>query len=463
MSFFIKSKTFVSYFILIVVALLRRLCGKGPVDGIRPKEYGLQLIKECFNGNTAKSCSRFQPIGRKGSSIIVNYRDDQGETSCGNYKDWGSYDYIGRLSEKPVNASVDDGENGDTVESLCLQFLGNPQGYKAMCFSTGYLTNLLFIDICLRTCFPLGETAFVYSDAHNHRSIAEGISCFTHERGDSALKRIFQHNDVEDLCNMITIDAENNPTMKIAFVVVEGNYSMEGALCPIDELVAMKEQLITDLGIEVRFFIDEAHSSGIQGEHLRGVAAKHIQHMYCIMWTFSKCYACHGGVVVVKDDELVDNTDTYMKEHPFCRKDSAICSEDRSVIRDNLRKVMCLDVREEIKERALERSFMFRSILVEKGVRFKNQESSMNFMILVDSVHELLYISKDLANKGALVTIVAPPSVKSCEQAIRVCLSVKHSLDEVEEFARILHKSITESRARFFGILAEVTWGILRE
>ena len=125
------------------------------------------------------------------------------------------------------------------------------QQESALVFTSGYVANFTALG-------TLGErlpNCIIYSDAMNHNSMIEGM------RRSRAEKRIFKHNDPQDLERLLSQDDPNRPKV----VAFESVYSMDGDIAPISELirVAKKYNALT--------FCDEVHAVGMYGETGSGV------------------------------------------------------------------------------------------------------------------------------------------------------------------------------------------------
>lgn len=90
----------------------------------------------------------------------------------------------------------------------------------------------------------------IYSDALNHASLIDGC------RLSRATVRVFPHNDIAALGAML--EAERHQYRR-ALIVVEGVFSMDGDLFPLDQLVplARRHQAWT--------YVDDAHGTGVLG------------------------------------------------------------------------------------------------------------------------------------------------------------------------------------------------------
>ena len=132
------------------------------------------------------------------------------------------------------------------VEDLVAKFVGKQ---SSMVFSMGFGTNA--------AAFPslVSKGCLIISDELNHASIRYGA------RLSGAIIDMFKHNDMRDLERLLREAISqgqprtHRPWKKI-LVVVEGLYSMEGTMCNLPGLVALKKKYKFNL------FVDEAHSIG---------------------------------------------------------------------------------------------------------------------------------------------------------------------------------------------------------
>lgn len=151
----------------------------------------------------------------------------------------------------------------------------------ALVFATGYQTNLGVLS----TVIGRGDVAI--SDRLNHASIVDGL------RLSHGEVKKFRHNDMEDLERVLEGVRDRNK-----MVVVDGVFSMEGDLSPVDEIVALRQK--HDFGI----MVDDAHGVGVLGRTGRGTA-EHFgveDDVDIIMGTYSKSLATIGGFVVASAD-----------------------------------------------------------------------------------------------------------------------------------------------------------------
>ena len=83
--------------------------------------------------------------------------------------------------------------------------------------------------------------------------------------------RFFKHNDVEDLERLFKESNEEdlrNPKKAKAtrkFLVVEALYVNTGDICPLNEIIKLKNKY------KVRIFVDESYSIGVLGKNGKGI------------------------------------------------------------------------------------------------------------------------------------------------------------------------------------------------
>uniref|UniRef100_A0A915J6X4 serine C-palmitoyltransferase n=1 Tax=Romanomermis culicivorax TaxID=13658 RepID=A0A915J6X4_ROMCU len=153
----------------------------------------------------------------------------------------------------------------------------------------------------------IGKGCLVLSDELNHASIILGCRL----SGANIIK--FKHNDVYDLENRLRaaiIEGQprtGRPYKKI-MICVEGVYSMEGTICNLPNIIALKKRY------KAYIYLDEAHSIGIIllgchltlfsigaiGKHGRGVCDYYgcnPNDVDVLMGTFTKSFGSAGGYI----------------------------------------------------------------------------------------------------------------------------------------------------------------------
>jgi 8-amino-7-oxononanoate synthase len=166
------------------------------------------------------------------------------------------------------------------------EFLGKE---AAVCFSTGYQTNLGVISALV------GKNDVVITDKEDHASIIDGCNLCP-----GTMKR-FRHNDMDHLAYVL----ERVKEAAGVLVIVDGVYSMGGDIAQLDELVPICKRH------GARIMVDDAHGLGVLGRG-RGTAAEFglTREIDLVMGTFSKSFASLGGVIA-GDEQVIH----YIQHH----------------------------------------------------------------------------------------------------------------------------------------------------
>ncbi|HEX7569712.1 MAG TPA: 8-amino-7-oxononanoate synthase [Verrucomicrobiae bacterium] len=163
------------------------------------------------------------------------------------------------------------------------------QTESALTFSTGYAAAVGTITaLC-------GKDDIIILDKLVHASIVDAAKL------SGAKLRIFAHNDLEDLEAKLrwsssfslsgnTLKRELQPHV---LIITESIFSMDGDAAPLREIVALKEKYGAWL------MVDEAHATGILGNHGRGLAdALGVSSQIEIqMGTLGKALGASGGYI----------------------------------------------------------------------------------------------------------------------------------------------------------------------
>ncbi len=162
----------------------------------------------------------------------------------------------------------------------------------ALLFTSGYVSN----DATLSTLAKILPGCIIYSDELNHASMIAGI------RNSGCEKRVFRHNDVAHLEELLAADDADIPKL-IAF---ESVYSMNGAVSPIAAIcdLADKYNALT--------YCDEVHAVGMYGDHGGGITERDgvADRVTIIEGTLGKAFGVMGGYIAT-DTKIIDVIRSY--------------------------------------------------------------------------------------------------------------------------------------------------------
>ncbi len=153
----------------------------------------------------------------------------------------------------------------------------------ALMFTSAYIAN----DATLSTLPKLFPGLIIYSDALNHASMIEGV------RRNGGAKRIFRHNDLDHLRELLAADGADAPKL-IAF---ESIYSRDGDFAPIEAICDLADEF------GALTYIDEVHAVGMYGARGAGVAERDrlMHRLDIINGTLAKAYGVMGGYITASE------------------------------------------------------------------------------------------------------------------------------------------------------------------
>jgi 7-keto-8-aminopelargonate synthetase-like enzyme len=276
-----------------------------------------------------------------------------------------------------------------------------------MVVSSGYMANLAAISGLF------GKNDLVITDEHIHHSITDAIKV-------AGVQHVFfRHNDPVSLKELL----ERFSTIKRKLVVVEGVYSMDGDICPLPEIIQLKEFYNAFL------MVDEAHSLGVLGETGRGVNEYFNidpSHIDIFTGSLSKTIPANGGFVAAKDEVIV-----YLKHGGAPYMFSAALSPANTAAAIKAFEII-EDERWRIKKLWKNTTHLIRS-LQNAGINTGYSQTPV-IPVICGTNERAFKFSKDLFNLGFLANAVIYPAVPINKARLRLCCTASHTPEVIEHF-----------------------------
>ncbi|VDL72079.1 unnamed protein product [Nippostrongylus brasiliensis] len=354
----------------------------------------------------------------------------------------GSYNYLGfaQASGPCAEASVAkiDTEGRSVsqykLEKLVAEFL---KVEEAIVFSMGFATNSMNAP-CL-----VDKNSLIVSDQYNHASLILGC------RLSGASTKVFKHNDMQSLEKILrNAIAYGNPKTHRPYrkilIIVEGIYSMEGSICNLPGVIALKKKYGAYL------YLDEAHSIGAMGATGRGV----VEYWGCdpkdvdiLMGTFTKSFGSAGGYIAGSKktiDHLRVNSPTGYYSSPMSPPVAQQIYTSMSII-------MGKDGTNE-------------ELLARNSRYFRLRLKQMGFIVYGsdDSPVVPVFYGREMLARGVGVVVVSFPATDMTESRCRFCISAAHTkemldkvLDAVSEVADLSRTKYSKRADRYKNVAIE--------
>jgi 8-amino-7-oxononanoate synthase len=265
---------------------------------------------------------------------------------------------------------------------------------------SGFLANLSLIEAMVR------EGDLLYMDEEYH---ASGIMA---TRLIKERVRFFRHNNPDDLKKLL-----RDNKAKRTFIAVEGIYSMGGDI--------LKKEFF-DIANEYGaiLIVDEAHSSGVVGEHLLGVYDHYripIEPHHIKMGTLGKAMGSYGAYICASSHIIAFLLN---RAKPIIYS-TAPSLYDIEYARLALKR--CIKQRDDIKDRITQRQ-----LLAQKYFAIK--PDGLILAIPVRDNHSVMQLKQDAKELGFDIGAIRPPTVKS--PIVRIILRIDIKLDTIETLFR---------------------------
>ncbi|WP_210876831.1 5-aminolevulinate synthase [Roseovarius autotrophicus] len=285
----------------------------------------------------------------------------------------------------------------------------------ALLFTSAYIAN----DATLSTLPKLFPGLIIYSDELNHASMIEGV------RRNGGAKRIFRHNDVAHLRELLAADEPGAPKL-IAF---ESIYSMDGDFGPIEAICDLADEF------GALTYIDEVHAVGMYGPRGAGICERdRLMHRIDIInGTLAKAYGVMGGYIAASA-KMCDAVRSYAPGFIFSTSLAPTLAAGATA------SVAFLKTSEgqKLRERHQTQAKILKTRLKGLGLPLIDHGSHIVPVIVGDPVHTKKLSDMLLEGYGIYVQPINFPTVPRGTERLRFTPSPVHGPEEMDRLVRAM-------------------------
>jgi 5-aminolevulinate synthase len=283
----------------------------------------------------------------------------------------------------------------------------------ALVFTSAYIAN----DATLSTLPRLFPGLIIYSDALNHASMIEGI------RRNGGQKRVFRHNDVEHLRELLEADDPAAPKL-IAF---ESIYSMDGDFGPIEALCDLADEF------GALTYLDEVHAVGMYGPRGGGVAERDglMHRVDIINGTLGKAFGVMGGYIAASA-KMCDAVRSYAPGFIFTTSIPPVVAAGAAA------SVRHLKTDQALRDLHQERAKILKTRLKMLGLPIVDHGSHIVPVIVGDPVHTKVISDMLLTDHGVYVQPINSPTVPRGTERLRFTPSPVHDPKMLDGLVRAM-------------------------
>ncbi|ARS41914.1 2-amino-3-ketobutyrate CoA ligase [Sphingobacteriaceae bacterium GW460-11-11-14-LB5] len=288
----------------------------------------------------------------------------------------------------------------EMLEQKIAAFFGRE---AAITYTTGYTANSASL-LCL-----LKKEDMAILDMAVHASVYEGCM--------NTNIKMFLHNNMDALERALR---ESRDTHRTRIVVVDGVYSQDGDLAPLDKILELTHFYGAYL------MVDDAHGIGVLGRTGRGLIQDYdlLDKVDIISGTFSKTFG-HVGGYVVASAELIQFLKYQSRQHLF----SVTASPASMAI---LKAIDLIDEEPEWQDMLWENITYFQDGLKGLGLDIGTTASGI-VPVKIRDIPKTLEVGRLLLRAGVYANPIMYPAVAKKDSRIRMSLMATHTRPQLDK------------------------------
>lgn len=297
------------------------------------------------------------------------------------------------------------------LETSLAEFIGVED---CQVLSAGYLACMASVA----TFAAKGDLVLV--DRNVHSSLWAGISL------SGARVERFSHNNPSDLQDILSTEDRSRAKL----VIIEGVYSMEGHIAPLQELIEVCRDH------NCFFVVDDAHGFGVLGDRGQGTVGylDRLHEVDLICGSLSKSMASTGGFLA-GSKEVIEYVRTHSKQTIF----SAAISPSQGACA--LASLKILQREPHHRERLWENTRYYKRLLNQLDLDIWNSQTPA-VPIVLGNKERTFRVWRYLMEHGIFSVIAIAPAVPPGKDLVRTAVSANHSKEDLERVVETLRKAL---------------------
>lgn len=278
-------------------------------------------------------------------------------------------------------------------------------------FNSGYTANMAVLS-----SIPGKDDTIIY-DELAHACIKDGARL-------SLAKRFnFRHNDLDDL------ESKMKKAVGRIYIAVESVYSMDGDICPLDELTGLAAKY------NAAIVLDEAHSTGVMGKNGSGYAVETGVHdtIFARIYTFGKAMGIHGACVAgskLLREYLINFARPFIYTTALSPHSIAAIKCAFEYLKDQ----------PSLQTAFRENVFLFNSLAAK--ISAHPPFATPIKTVVVPGNYKVRQMAEFIQSKGFDVRPILSPTVPKGMERLRICIHSFNTKDDVRELSNALEEGL---------------------
>lgn len=290
---------------------------------------------------------------------------------------------------------------------------------RALFFSTGYLANINAITGLSRLAGQ-GQ-ASIYSAKLNHASLIDGVRLASAQT--KAKVTLFDHQQLDSLEKLLKQD-----DLPLKLIVVDGVFSMDGDIAPVEKLLQLAEQY------DALLMVDDAHGFGVLGEHGHGILEQAGVHSERIVYvgTLGKAAGVSGAFICAAAPFIEW---LIQKGRPYIYSTAT----PPAIAHTLLKSLELIEGNEGIARRKqLNQLIQIWNEEMSFSSWEKTPSSTPIQPVILGSNASALVVAKLLDEAGYWIPAIRPPTVPVGSSRLRITFSANHSVHDLRALIKTL-------------------------